>query len=89
MKKNSSKVVKYLGLSLGGGKQDKACLSVMEYYPEQKRIFLSKIVEKIKNEENISADLKIHELLQQDKGEVDFLAVDVPARFPLFALSVS
>lgn len=83
MKKNKTKVVKYLGLSLGGGKQDKACLSVMEYYPEQKRIFLSKIVEKIKNDENASADSKICELVQQDKSDFGFLAIDVPARFPL------
>jgi hypothetical protein len=83
LKKPISKVVKFLGLSLGGGKQDKACLSVMEYYPDQKRIFLSKIVEKIKNDESTSADSKIHELLQLDNANVDFLAIDVPAQLPL------
>ncbi len=83
LKKNNPKVLRYLGLSLGGGKQDKACLSVIDFYPEQRRIFLSKIYEKIRNEENISADRKIHELLDCYKADLDVLAVDVPARLPL------
>lgn len=76
-------MIRYLGLSLSGGKADKACLSVLDYYPEQKRIFLSKIFEKIKNEENISADLKIHEIIEQYQPEVELLGVDVPWELPL------
>lgn len=78
----TGEVVRYLGLSLSGGKADKACLAVVEYYPKQKRVFLSKIVEKIKNDENISADLKIHEHIEHLKSSVRYLAFDVPWNLP-------
>lgn len=81
--KNFHRVIRYLGISLSGGKQDKACICALDYYPEQKRIFLSKIFEKIKNEENISADLKIHEILDQYSSDCQYLAVDVPYQLPL------
>ena len=28
------------GVSISGGRSDKACLTVIEYYPDQKRIFI-------------------------------------------------
>ena len=46
----------FLGLSLAGGKTDKSCLAVLEYFPEQKKVFLTKLHEKIKNEEALSSD---------------------------------
>ncbi|MFN7453275.1 MAG: DUF429 domain-containing protein [Pseudobdellovibrionaceae bacterium] len=73
---------RFLGLSLSGGKADKACLAVVEYYPNQKRIFLARLYEKIKTEEFISADLKIHELIQQYHKQVETLALDVPLSLP-------
>lgn len=71
-----------MGLSLSGGKADKACLAVVDYFPEHRKIFLTKIFEKIKNEESISADTKIVELIEQHKEDVMSLAFDVPWRFP-------
>jgi|GEM_PF-303708 Protein of unknown function (DUF429). len=81
-----SEVHRFIGLSLGGGKSDKACMAVMEYYPQYKKVFLSRIIEKIKNDEHISADLKIHELIDQYKDSVDAVAFDVPFRLPNCAL---
>ena len=75
-------VVRFLGLSLSGGKADKACLAVLEYYPKHGKVFLTKIFEKVKNDEVISADLKIHEFVEQYKGNVESLAIDVPAQTP-------
>lgn len=75
-------VQRYLGLSLSGGKADKACLAIVEYYPRHKKVFLSKLVEKIKNDENISADLKIHEHVDHLRDSVRFLALDVPWKLP-------
>lgn len=43
---------------------------------------MSHLYEKIKNEEQISADLKIHQLLQQHLGKDGAWAVDVPMRQP-------
>lgn len=72
----------FLGLSLSGGKTDKACLVVLEYFEDQGRLFLHKVYEKIKNEDQLSSDLKIYELLKQYEAKTVHLALDVPHKLP-------
>lgn len=81
-KSNDEKAVRFIGVSLAGGKSDKACLAVLEYYPKNNKLFLSRLFEKIKSEEKISGDLKIHELILQNKDTLKYVAFDVPSRFP-------
>lgn len=71
-----------MGLSLGGGKADKACLAVLDHYPSHKKIFLTKLFERIKNEENISADRQIVDLVEEHATGAKSLAFDVPWRLP-------
>jgi hypothetical protein len=77
---------RFLGISLSGGKADKACIAVLEYYPVQKKVFLTKLIEKIKAEEFISADLKIHEIITQYQDNAESVAFDVPLALPICAL---
>lgn len=77
------KVHRFLGISLGGGKTDKACVAILEYYPQHKKIFLSRIFEKIKSDEEISADLKIAEILELYRGEFENVSFDAPFELPL------
>jgi len=78
----AGQVVRFLGLSLAGGKSDKACLAVMEYYPENQKLFLTRLFEKIKSDEEVSGDLKIHELIQQHAKDLKYLAIDTPWTLP-------
>lgn len=71
-----------MGVSLSGGKSDKACVAVLEYFPEHKKVFLSRLYEKIKSEEYISADLKIHEIILQYHDRIESVAFDVPLTLP-------
>lgn len=73
---------KFLGLSLSGGKTDKASLALIEYYPEQKKVFLSRLFHSLKPEDNVSADAKIIELIQQYEDVVEYMGVDNPWRPP-------
>lgn len=73
----------FLGLSLAGGKTDKSCLAVLDFYPEQNKIFLTKIFDKIKNEDALSSDLKLYELILQFADRTEYLALDVPWESPL------
>ena len=75
-------VKRFVGLSLGGGKADKACLAVIEYYPKHKKIFLTKIYEKIKSDEDYSADSKILDILEENKKNLQMVAFDVPLNPP-------
>ncbi len=75
-------VVRFLGISLAGGKSDKACVALIEYYPQNKKIFLSRLFEKLKSEEKISVDLKIHDLIDQNKETLEYVAFDIPWSLP-------
>ncbi|MGE0631571.1 MAG: DUF429 domain-containing protein [Pseudobdellovibrionaceae bacterium] len=76
------KFTRFVGVSLGGGKSDKACVAVLEYYPEHQKVFLSRLFEKIKTEGEISADLKIHEVLEAHQEGLHAVAFDVPLQMP-------
>jgi hypothetical protein len=75
-------VHRFLGLSLGGGKTNKTCLSVLEYYPSQNKIFLKEINEKIKSENLNSSDQILFNLIEEYKNAVEYLAFDVPLELP-------
>ncbi len=75
-------LIRFLGLSLGGGKTDKASLAALDYYPQQRRLFLSKVIEKIKPEDELSGDtLLVQDLLSLQSRAVS-LHTDVPFRLP-------
>ncbi len=77
------KFSRFVGVSLSGGKSDKACVAVVEYYPEHKKVFLARLFEKIKSEPgDVSADLKIHQIISQYEGETESVAFDVPLQLP-------
>lgn len=74
---------RFIGVSLSGGKADKACIAVIEYYPQQKKVFLSRLFEKIKNNPpEASADLKIQQIISQYHGEAESVTFDVPLQLP-------
>lgn len=79
---DSKEVLRFIGISLAGGKSDKACIAVLEYYPENKKVFLSRLFEKIKSEEKISGDLKIHELIEQNHESTPYVAFDTAWNLP-------
>jgi hypothetical protein len=79
---NSKEIIRFIGISLAGGKSDKACVAILEYYPENKKIFLSRLFEKIKSDEKISGDLKIHELIEQNLKTTKYVAFDTPWNLP-------
>lgn len=81
-KASASTCLRFVGVSLSGGKSDRACVSIIDYYPDQGKIFLSKLIEKIKAEEFISADLKIHEIITQYQDQIKSVAFDVPLSLP-------
>lgn len=84
MKLSNSKGKKcFIGVSLGGGKTDKASVAVIEHYTEGERTFLLRIFDKIKSEEELSSELKIFEIISQFANETESVAFDTPWQLPL------
>ena len=72
----------FLGLSISGGKTDKTCFSVIEYFPDQNKIFLSQLVDKIKTDKETSSDLKLHQLILPYEKSATSLSMNVPLTWP-------
>ena len=71
----------FAGISLSGGKSDKTCLAFLEYYPEQNKIFLSHLSDKIKTEGEISGDLSLVEEIQRFR-KPEITAINAPLNTP-------
>ncbi len=81
-RKSEFQYLRFVGLALGGGKTDRTCLAVMDYYPDQKKAFLSHVIEKIQSKDEQSADQILFELLTQKLGNINTLVFNVPLTLP-------
>lgn len=70
----------FQGVSLGGGKTSKTCVSLIEYYPHEKNIFLKELTTQIKLEGEVSADEKLLKLLKSRKTHS--IAINSPLKLP-------
>ncbi len=80
--KDQSKPLRFVGVSLSGGRSDRACLAVVEYFPKQERFFLTRLYEKIKTDDESSADQKIINIIHQHKNGLELVAFDSPISLP-------
>lgn len=76
------KAHRFVGISLGGGKTDKTCTTVLEFYPEAKKVFLKEINEKVRGQIGRSSDLELHKYIENIPPPVEHLAFDVPLQMP-------
>ncbi|MCM2280716.1 MAG: DUF429 domain-containing protein [Bdellovibrionaceae bacterium] len=73
---------RFAGVSLSGGKTDRTAVAVIEYYPQQKRIFLRSLREKVRAEGDVSADQHLHMILTESEPGLEAVAFDVPLQLP-------
>lgn len=76
------KVHRFIGISLGGGKSDRTSIVVLEYYIGQKKLVINRVIDRLKTEGDLSADLRLHEHVNQFKSDVELIALDVPLSLP-------
>lgn len=81
-KRATLEVARFVGISLSGGKNDKTCLTSLEYYPQHKKIFLKDIKDKIPNEDEISQDKYLLEILNKKDKSLKYVAIDSPLEMP-------
>lgn len=73
---------RYLGLELSGAKNPKTALSVLEFYPKERKLFLLDIHEKIARGEGQTPDEALIELIEEERTERASLGVNVPLTLP-------
>jgi hypothetical protein len=74
---------RFIGISLSGGKTDKTSLAVVEYFPEHEKIFLVRLFDRIKSDEQSSGDTKLFDLIKQYGDSVENVVMDAPLSLPL------
>ena len=58
-------------------------MALIDYYPEQKKVFLTKLFNSFKSDEKFSSDLKISQLISEYEEQIEYVAVDQPWKMPL------
>lgn len=81
-KAKTFKVIKFAGLTLGGGKGRKTSLSILEYYPKEKKLFLSELHENIEEQKKLSSDSQIIKILEGHRKSLHSLGMDAPLKLP-------
>jgi hypothetical protein len=85
----SMKLVRFAGVALGGGKTDKTAVAILDYFPDQKRVFLRSLREKVagrhaaKPGEEITADEALLSVLNDEEENLAIVAFDVPLTLPV------
>ncbi len=79
--KENLEVLRFAGVSLGGGKTDKTAVAQIEYFASQKRLFLRSLYTNVTALEEKSSDLVLYDLLTEYKFK--YIAVDAPLQLPL------
>jgi len=74
--------VRFAGISLGGGKGRRTCLAVLDYYPKEKKVFLSELIQGIEEEKRISADTHLIRKLESFEKNLKLTALDGPLKLP-------
>jgi len=75
-------IVRLAGVALGGGKTDKTAIAVMEFYPDQKRVFLRSLRERVTARGEQTADDVLCEILNRDEKDLALIAIDAPLQLP-------
>lgn len=76
------KHVRFAGVALGGGKTDKTAVAVIEFYPDQKRIFLRSLRDKIGGKGETPSDEMLLSVLTKEERDLELIAFDVPLTLP-------
>lgn len=69
-------------MSLGGGKNDKSSICILDYYTAPHKLFIKEVHEKIFTHNEESADDQIVEYLNRKDSNLKFIAFDVPITLP-------
>jgi hypothetical protein len=75
--------LRFMGLSLGGGKSSKTHLAVVDYFPSEKKLFLTHLFRDIGEQEGLSGDTVLVDLIKENREQLHSIAVDAPLIAPV------
>jgi hypothetical protein len=82
MTKNNLKKIRFLGLSLGGGKTHRTHLAVIDYFIENDKLFLTHLFRDLGEDARTSADTHLINLIKENSEDLHSLSTDFPLTSP-------
>lgn len=82
MKLDPYKKIRFMGLSLGGGKTYRTHLAVIDYYVDNDKVFLTHLFRDLGEEDGKSSDTQLIELIKKNNENLDSISVDFPVIAP-------
>lgn len=76
------KVLRFMGLTLGGGKGRKTALCILDYFVEEQRLFLSELHDSFDESQRLSVDTQLVRLIEKNQKNLKLIAVDAPLKLP-------
>lgn len=76
------RLVRFAGISLGGGKTDKTAVAILEYFPDKRRIFLRSLRDRVTGTPELSADDALCRFLLEEERDISIIGIDVPLQLP-------
>lgn len=73
---------RFAGVFLGGSKNERTSVAVLEYFPKYKKVFLKGLYERIPLKKDISSDTQLISLLEKTEKPINMLAINTPLVFP-------
>lgn len=81
MGKEFSKL-RFMGLALGGGKSNRTHLAIIDYFLDEKKVFLSHVYRDIGEARGMSGDSILVNLIEQNSENLQAIGVDAPLSAP-------
>lgn len=78
MRQDSYKKIRFMGLSLGGGKTHRTHLAVIDYFVDNNKVFLSHLSRDLGEEGGKSGDTHLVELIKRNSENLESISVDFP-----------
>jgi hypothetical protein len=73
---------RFIGVDLSGGKNDRTSVAILDYYPKEKKLFLTHIYEHIEQQDDVSSDQALYEIIKEHSYRLEYLCLDAPLKLP-------
>lgn len=73
---------RHAGIALGGGKTDRTALVLLDFYPNQGKLFVSKTLSKLEMEGAVTSDQALLQALSEQGEGLESVTLDAPLSLP-------
>ncbi len=76
------KKYRFIGVSLSGGKTPRTHVAVIDFFPSEKKVFLTHLFRDIGEMNGLTADTVLIDLIKSHKEDVQSISIDAPLTMP-------